>query len=295
MIRRSPPATSTSSACRIVRRALEMLADRGRPRHDLGARVTAGREPPWSGRRSCSSTSRTSSATGRSRRASRGGSTRSLGALRSFDDAVAYPPNQVIDRQPRHRRTCGSARARGGGHPVEGAIAGRPVGRCDGAATASCELLAVRGPVRAGAPRRAEPREGDLPLFDGGGAAGAFAPAHEHDESLTAQVLLENLSIKASAVHALRDLLRDRRSIQRRSPTRSAAARRRSATGTSAAAATSRRRSPRSAAWARERHRREVVLRGAGARDRRGGGPDRVRYRGVGRRRGAEDPSASWA
>jgi len=36
---------------------------------------------------------------------------------------------------------------------------------------------------------------------------GAFAGDHESDESLTAQVLLENLTIKASGVHALRDLL----------------------------------------------------------------------------------------
>ena len=52
-----------------------------------------------------------------------------------------------------------------------------------------------------------EPAPGQLPLFDGGRVVGAFAPAHESDESLSAQVLLENVSIKASAVHAVRDLL----------------------------------------------------------------------------------------
>ena len=52
-----------------------------------------------------------------------------------------------------------------------------------------------------------EPAPGQLPLFDDGRVVGAFAPAHESDESLSAQVLLENVSIKASAVHAVRELL----------------------------------------------------------------------------------------
>ena len=72
------------------------------------------------------------------------------------------------------------------------------------------------------------------------------AGAHDLDESLTANVLLENLACKASGVHALAHLLAaDRHRPARRSRTRSAAARRPSATATSGAAATSRRRSPR--------------------------------------------------
>jgi hypothetical protein len=47
-----------------------------------------------------------------------------------------------------------------------------------------------------------EPRPGELPLFQGDEVIGAFAPAHESDESLTAHVLLENLACKAGAVHA---------------------------------------------------------------------------------------------
>ena len=49
-----------------------------------------------------------------------------------------------------------------------------------------------------------EPRPGELPLFNGDEVVGAFAPAHESDESLTAHVLLENLACKAGAVHATR-------------------------------------------------------------------------------------------
>jgi betaine reductase len=55
----------------------------------------------------------------------------------------------------------------------------------------------------------AEPDEDahELALYDGGRPWGAFAPAHDEDESLTAHVLLENLCCKASGVHALRLLL----------------------------------------------------------------------------------------
>jgi len=54
-----------------------------------------------------------------------------------------------------------------------------------------------------------EPDEaaGEIPLFDDGRVVGAFASAHETDESLQAHVLLENLCCKATGVHALRFLL----------------------------------------------------------------------------------------
>jgi hypothetical protein len=125
-------------------------------------------------------------------------------ALRSFDDAVAYAPNQVMigalapdDLWDRPRPWWG--------HPVDGATAAGPWGDVMGQ-SAFLDLLSSVDRfelVRLGA----EPRPGDLPLFDGDRATGSFAPAHETDESLSAYVLLENLSIKATAVHALRDLL----------------------------------------------------------------------------------------
>jgi hypothetical protein len=126
------------------------------------------------------------------------------GALRPFDDAVVYPPNQVVigglppeDLWDRPRPWWG--------HPVVGAGERGAWGDVMGQ-RAFLDLLAAVDRfdlVRLGA----DARDGDLPLFDGGEPAGAFAGAHAQDESLSAQVLLENLSIKATAVHALRDLL----------------------------------------------------------------------------------------
>jgi len=46
--------------------------------------------------------------------------------------------------------------------------------------------------------------KGALPLYSGAQLVGAFEAAHEEDASLAAEVLLENLSGKVSAAHALR-------------------------------------------------------------------------------------------
>jgi hypothetical protein len=126
-------------------------------------------------------------------------------SLRSFDDAAAYPPNQVfignlppedLWERPRPWWT----------QPV-------PDARDDGAfgelmcQSSFYELLAAVDRfdlVR----MKEEPRPGELPLFDGAEVCGTFASAHDEDESLQARVLLENLSIKAGAVHALTDLIR---------------------------------------------------------------------------------------
>jgi hypothetical protein len=125
------------------------------------------------------------------------------GALRPFDDAVSYPPNQVMigNLAPEQLwelpRPWWNQAADGDAMGAWGAIMPQP---------AFLELLASVDRfdlVRPGA----VPAAGELPLLDGGDVVGAFAPAHGTDESLSAQVLLENLSIKASAVHALRDLL----------------------------------------------------------------------------------------
>jgi betaine reductase len=126
------------------------------------------------------------------------------GALRTFADAVAYPPNQVMignlppeDLWERPRPWWG--------HPAERAAA---VGAW-GTVMDQEQFLALMASVdrfelvRMGA----EPAAGELPLFLAGEVVGAFAPAHDRDPSLSAPVLLENLSIKATAVHALRDLL----------------------------------------------------------------------------------------
>ena len=139
-----------------------------------------------------------------------------LGALRTYEQALAYPPHQVfignlrpeeLWELPRPWWTCPGARPQdtSGTDGVPGRT-GRfgelmPQGEY-------YRLLAELDQfdlVRIGA----EPDEaaGELALYEGDEVVGAFAGAHEADESLQASVLLENLCSKASGVHALRFLL----------------------------------------------------------------------------------------
>jgi betaine reductase len=125
-------------------------------------------------------------------------------ALRPFEQAVAYPPNQVFignlppeDLWERQREWWR--------RPVDAATPSGPTGEVIDQGR-FLDLLAEIDRfdlVRMGV----EPAPGQLALFRGDDIVGAFAADHEHDESLTAQVLLENLSIAASGVHALRHLL----------------------------------------------------------------------------------------
>lgn len=61
--------------------------------------------------------------------------------------------------------------------------------------------------LRPGAELRALIAGGGLPLFQGETIVGVVEPGHPDDESLTAAVLLENLSAKVTAAHSLRSLL----------------------------------------------------------------------------------------
>jgi len=126
------------------------------------------------------------------------------GALRSFDEAVAYPPNQVFignlapaDLWDRPRDWWR--------HPVERATSAGPSGDVMGQDD-FYELLAEVDHFEL-VRLDAEPDPGQLALYRGDEVIGAFVGDHEHDESLAPGVLLENLSIKASGVHALRHLL----------------------------------------------------------------------------------------
>jgi betaine reductase len=126
------------------------------------------------------------------------------GALRSFDETVAYPPNQVVIGNLAPEDLWDLPRP-WWKHPRDGSNAAGAWGEVMDQPR-FLELMASVDRfdlVRLGA----TPGAGQLPLFDDGRVVGAFAPAHESDESLSAQVLLENVSIKASAVHAVRDLL----------------------------------------------------------------------------------------
>lgn len=124
-------------------------------------------------------------------------------ALRTFDDAVAYPPHQVCigNRTPDSLRDL----PRPWWRDAPPADAAGPHGEIV-SQSAFYDLLTELD--RFELVRLAqEPRPGDLPLFAGDALVGAFAADHELDESLSASVLLENLSCLASATHATRHVL----------------------------------------------------------------------------------------
>jgi glycine/sarcosine/betaine reductase complex component C subunit beta len=126
-----------------------------------------------------------------------------LGALRSYEDAVAYTPNQacignlspeLLRERPRPWwRDAIAAEATGAFGEILPQFA-------------FYELMAEVdqfGLVRL----EEDPGPGDLSLYQNGEVIGAFSAAHESDEALSARVLLENLACKAGAVHATRCLL----------------------------------------------------------------------------------------
>jgi betaine reductase len=129
-----------------------------------------------------------------------------LDSLRAFDEAVAYAPNQVFvgnlapeDLWDRPRQWWQ--------HPIDDAPVEGPTGEIM-RQTDFYDLLAEVDRfdlVQRGA---AATSNGTLPLYDGEDVICSFTGDHDADESLSAHVLLENLAIKASGVHALRDLLR---------------------------------------------------------------------------------------
>jgi glycine/sarcosine/betaine reductase complex component C subunit beta len=129
---------------------------------------------------------------------------RITGALRSFDDVVAYPPNQAFIGNLRPEQLWEVDRPRWR-HPVEPKRQGpyglivdqdelyRRLVEAD-----HFQLFRLDG-------RPAE--NGALPLFVEGRPAGAMLAAHDLDESLSAAVLLENLACKATGALALEHLL----------------------------------------------------------------------------------------
>jgi hypothetical protein len=127
-----------------------------------------------------------------------------IGALRSFDDAVAYAPNQVFvgNLMPEALWDWPRDRWR---HPAAAADHVGPWGEIADQSS-FYELLEEVDRFHL-VKMDAEPGPGELALFGGSETVGAFAGDHEHDESLSARVLLENLAIKANGVHALRHLL----------------------------------------------------------------------------------------
>ena len=151
-------------------------------------------------------------------------------ALRSFDDAVRYPPNQAF-LGAIHPRNLGERPWFGA--PVEGASRFGPDGEIipedeflgllaavdsseivsldAGFAGRAADALAhhplVKGLDLGRLEKASTGSEGGLPLFLGEDRVGAAHGAHETDESLSSRVLLENLAAKATATLALLHLL----------------------------------------------------------------------------------------
>ena len=126
-----------------------------------------------------------------------------VSALRTFEEAVAYPPHQVFigNRDPEYLRQVARPWA---ASSTGGSAAGRSGEIISQAAF--YELMAEVdqfGLLRL----KEEPGAADLRIYADGEVAGAFSAAHDADESLSAQVLLENLACKAGAVHATRFML----------------------------------------------------------------------------------------
>jgi glycine/sarcosine/betaine reductase complex component C subunit beta len=127
-------------------------------------------------------------------------------ALRSYDQALAYPPHQVFVGNRRPEELWEIERPWWKGKNGTGERRGR-FGEVMPQAE-YYELLIELDQFDLIRPGQ-EPDEaaGEIPLFDKGRLWGSFARAHDEDESLQAQVLLENLCCKASGTHALRVLI----------------------------------------------------------------------------------------
>jgi hypothetical protein len=125
--------------------------------------------------------------------------------LRSFEEALAYPPHQVFLGNLRPHalweierpwwRTPAEAKREG---PF-GIFTDEPELYRRMEAADQFQLLKLDG---------REAADGSLPLYRNGDRTGVMLRAHELDESLSAGVLLENLACKATGALALEDLLR---------------------------------------------------------------------------------------
>ena len=125
-------------------------------------------------------------------------------ALRTYEDALAYPPNQVFIGNLRPAALWEIERP-WWKHPTEAKQAGpfgvfvdeqelyRRMQEAD-----QFQLLKLDG---------REPGEGGLAIHANGTLLGAMQRAHDLDESLSAAVLLENLACKATGALALEQLL----------------------------------------------------------------------------------------
>jgi glycine/sarcosine/betaine reductase complex component C subunit beta len=124
--------------------------------------------------------------------------------LRTFEEALAYPPHQVFLGSLRPEELWGIERP-WWAHLAEAKREGRfgvfideegLYARME--AADQFQLLKLDG---------REGSDGSLPIYRNGDQAGIMLRAHDLDESLSAAVLLENLACKATGALALEDLL----------------------------------------------------------------------------------------
>jgi hypothetical protein len=127
------------------------------------------------------------------------------GALRSYEDALAYPPNQTLIgnlrpdalwevERPWWRQRVESRTEGPFGVIVDQAELYRRLQESD-----RFGLFKLDGGAAG---------DGALTITEGGRAVGSMAGAHDVDESLSAAVLLENLACKATGALALEHVLR---------------------------------------------------------------------------------------
>ena len=134
------------------------------------------------------------------------------GSLRTFAQAVDYAPNQVFigNRAPESLWEQERPWWRSGDGRPAGASSVGPFGAIldQPHFYRLLEEVDLFELVHMG--EQPDPDQGDLALYDGAEVVGAFSRAHDDDEALSAQALLDNLACKASGVHALRVLIESR-------------------------------------------------------------------------------------
>jgi glycine/sarcosine/betaine reductase complex component C subunit beta len=123
------------------------------------------------------------------------------GSLRTYEEALGYPPHQVFIGNL-HPDALWEIERPWWRNPVEPRTQG-PFGTV----IPQSELYRRMAEADAFQLFRLDGSNSGLPIYDGASLLGSMIGAHDEDESLTASVLLENLACKATGALALEHLL----------------------------------------------------------------------------------------
>jgi glycine/sarcosine/betaine reductase complex component C subunit beta len=123
------------------------------------------------------------------------------GSLRTYEEALGYPPHQVFIGNLQPDRLWAIERPW-----WRNLVEPKPSGPF-GALIPQTELYRRMAEADAFQLFRLDGSNSGLPIYDGAAFLGSMAGAHDEDESLTAPVLLENLACKATGALALESLL----------------------------------------------------------------------------------------